>query len=519
MSPPWTEWEIQESFMALLSECDTSVRLALFIDGLDEFEQPPTEVVEFIQRTNKRSGVKICVAGRQWTEFNDAFQKNPKLRIQDLNMADTMHITKSRLEENAGFSDLQCSFPRETAHLINEVARKSNGVLLWVSLVVKSLLTALSEGDGLAELQATIDRLPIRLSELYDTIWAGINRRNIAKSAETVSLVKASFAPLDCLTLWLVDEERPPVTDNNRRLNANEVAGIRDLVRRRLDSRTRGIIEVIGGTNHIGFLHRTASDWASKADVWNRISANIQDSFDPYFSLLKAETLAMPLRPSRYRDESPVDTISNCFWYASNVLGKDENRGKLTETLNLFGKNVGKSVLPGKSWDWHAFCLFDDKEPPKNTPGDGFLRLAVRFCILPYLRVTLPLTTRSTVQYPGSKGVRSLLEEAVFGCDLPRPGHIRKFISNEKRLETVRLLLEHGADPTARPKKISLVFIFLILTLFSRWYGAGWVSASIGLVLTSTGGMSRRFRPRRRWAQLGGHYTPAREFGSKKPRR
>jgi hypothetical protein len=114
-------------------KCDTSIWLALFIDGLDEFEQTPTKMLEFIQRTNKRSGVKICVAGRQWTEFNDAFRKSPKLRMQDLNMADIMHITKGRLEENAGFSDLQRSFPRETAYLINEVARKSNGVLLWVS--------------------------------------------------------------------------------------------------------------------------------------------------------------------------------------------------------------------------------------------------------------------------------------------------------------------------------------------------------------------------------------------------
>jgi len=405
MSPPWTEWEIQESFMALLSECDTSLRLALFIDGLDEFVQPPTEMVEFVQRTNKRSGVKISVAGRQWTEFNDAFQKNPKLRMQDLNMVDIMHITKGRLEANVGFSDLQRSFPGETAHLIHEVARKSNGVLLWVSLVVKSLLTALSEGDGLAELQATIDSLPVRLSELYDTIWASINKRNIAKSAEIVSLVKTSSPPLDCLTLWLVDEERAPVTDNNRGLNANEVAGIRDLVRRRLGSRTR-----------------TTSDWASKPEVWDRISANIHGSFDPYFSLLKAETFAIPLKSSLFEDKrySRDETILNCFWYALNILDKDENRGKLTETLNLLDKNVGEFIFPGQSRDWHAFYLFHDKKLPKNTRGDGFLRLAVRLCILLYLRETLLLTPRITIQHPGSDGIGSLLEEAYPGSAGPK---------------------------------------------------------------------------------------------------
>jgi hypothetical protein len=73
--PPRQLWETEESFEILLSEHSRSMRLALFVNGLDEFESPPFQVVHLIQHINSRSGIKVCVASRQWTEFNDAFVK------------------------------------------------------------------------------------------------------------------------------------------------------------------------------------------------------------------------------------------------------------------------------------------------------------------------------------------------------------------------------------------------------------------------------------------------------------
>jgi hypothetical protein len=36
--PPWQRWEIEESFELLLAKCGQTIRLALFIDGLDELK-------------------------------------------------------------------------------------------------------------------------------------------------------------------------------------------------------------------------------------------------------------------------------------------------------------------------------------------------------------------------------------------------------------------------------------------------------------------------------------------------
>ncbi|KAK4076721.1 uncharacterized protein Triagg1_4324 [Trichoderma aggressivum f. europaeum] len=52
--PEWTAWEVEESFEALLSLCGETIKLALFIDGLDEFDTPPFEVIKCIQHMMAR---------------------------------------------------------------------------------------------------------------------------------------------------------------------------------------------------------------------------------------------------------------------------------------------------------------------------------------------------------------------------------------------------------------------------------------------------------------------------------
>jgi hypothetical protein len=149
-------------------------------------------VLELIQHINAQEGIKVCVASRQWTEFNDAFHENPMLRMQDLTTADMAHFVGVKFEDNRGFLELKKIFPIEASQLINDVVRKANGVFLWVSLVVKALLEALTEGDGLPELQAAVDQLPSDIAQLYDAIWSRISNRNISASSKLIVTYRAA---------------------------------------------------------------------------------------------------------------------------------------------------------------------------------------------------------------------------------------------------------------------------------------------------------------------------------------
>ncbi|KAK0616675.1 hypothetical protein B0T14DRAFT_250916 [Immersiella caudata] len=438
--PRWDRWEIEESFEALLSQCDDRFRLAIFVDGLDEFEVAPAAVIELIQRINFRSGTKLCIASRPWTEFNDAFRANPTLRMQDVNTADIKHVVKAKLEENQGFVDLRRIFAAETSRLIDEVVRKSSGVFLWVSIVVKSLLASLTEGDGLSELQATIDELPGDIAQLYDAIWASIKAQNVSKSAELLAIFKASQPPLDYLTLWLATEELPLGFDIDS-LTLEGRSGIEDLVRRRLDSRTRGILEVTRGA--VDFLHRTARDWASTPEVSARISSSVHGPFDPYILLLKAEAIRGGDKAYRegsiYRGVSQQQYEDRCLWYAYNVPDTTEYGERLTPILNLLKERFRSG------WGIDALA-----EP--GALSNTFLGLVAAFCVIPYLRESLDLDPRAVKHVSGSK-CRSLLDNAVFGSQryarVMSPGFAMSDndISVARRLETVDFLLGRGANP------------------------------------------------------------------------
>jgi hypothetical protein len=450
--PPWHGWEIEESFGYLLSKCGESTRLALFIDGLDEFDSPPFKVLDLIQNINSRNGIKVCVASRQWTEFNDAFHQSPMLRMQDLTAADMAHFVEAKLEGNRGFLELKKIYPIEATHLLSGVVTKAEGVFLWVSIVVRSLLEALSEGDVLSDLQAIVDQLPSDIAQLYDAIWARIGSRNIVASAKLLVTFKAAKGSLSYLMLWLADEKQA-LDFNIGTLSAEGRSGVREIMGRRLDSRTRGILEVsTNGT--INFLHRTARDWALQPGIWEGICSQVPGGFDPYLHLLRAETLYMPDRSS-YRGPEELKNlrshVNRTLWYASQVKKTPNGTTELVQILNKFdketdgvlraylksgtirpyfhGRNGGQEHL-----HWSSFQASDSLQSPENT----FLGLMARFCVLPYLRTNM-LTDPN---WTPSNMCLSLLENAIFGVKDEEIMHIER----SQRIETVAFLLENGVS-------------------------------------------------------------------------
>jgi len=106
-------------------------------------------------------------------------------------------------------------------------------------------------------------------------ICASISSRNISKSAEILTIVKVSRRPHSCLTLSIADQEHS-LDSNIKSITAEERLSIVDIMRRRLDSRTRGILEVVEASQPVDSHHGTAGDWASKLEVFGRISLSIR---------------------------------------------------------------------------------------------------------------------------------------------------------------------------------------------------------------------------------------------------
>jgi hypothetical protein len=174
--------------------------------------------------------------------------------------------------------------------------------------------------------------------------------------------------------------------------------------------------------------------------IWEGISSQVPEDFDPYLQLLRAETLNMPEAFSVLFDtKAPGDqdlwvNVTKVLWYASQVKKSPTADLELVLILKKFDQEVDLIVRNAKlskqaGNHWASIYVLSTGE------HNSFLVLMARFCVLPYLRANMPNDPNRTP----SKMCISLLENAVFGYEATE-----YHIEWGQRIATVAFLLGHG---------------------------------------------------------------------------
>ncbi|KAG6363935.1 hypothetical protein INS49_009038 [Diaporthe citri] len=386
--PTWEEWELKESFEYLLSGMVKTHRLAFFIDGLDEFEVSPAHTLALVKDIGARDGIKVCVASRQWREFNDELGKYPVLRMQDLTEEDMTHFVRGTFSSNRGFQEQIHIFPDEVESIILEIVNKSSGVFLWSYLVVKNLSEAFTDGEGLLRLKEILHSLPEDLKDLYTSIWGRMGHRS-RDFAKLMALFRASEGPLHLLNLWVADGGPQGLTGFDLlNLSVVRLSGIRSQVIRRLDSHTRGILELSKDDN-VELLHRTTLDWAKREEIWSDISSHLDADFDPFIELIEAEGIMTRRRlrhidmPWRQSEPDPTLTqrIYEVLRYANKVRPSVPNTQRLVQILDDFDKDMTDTWSPmGGNRDAMGNKIRNSDWPYYQGPECDFLGLTARYC-------------------------------------------------------------------------------------------------------------------------------------------
>lgn len=205
--------DLEAMFKQLLSACGDKIFLAIFIDGLDEFDLTPNEVVAFVQSisSSTRGGIKVCVASRPWVEFEDAFADAPKLQMDGHTTNDMQTYVSEAFRTCRAFRNIEYASPNEAENLRRNIVDKANGIFIWVKFVTQALVQSAAEGAGVIELRAVLDVLPSDLRNLYDAIWANIPEHNRKRGALLIQLVHVLQLPdidwhLSAPIAWLADE-------------------------------------------------------------------------------------------------------------------------------------------------------------------------------------------------------------------------------------------------------------------------------------------------------------------------
>ena len=164
----WTREGLWEAIEGLRLQSEVNAQFCFFIDGLDEYEGEPDQIVKVLSSLHHWPNIKLCVSCRPWNEFLDAFDPGVDLHIalEDLTQDDIRLYIQDSLEGSARFRALKARDSR-SQDLVQEIVEKARGVFLWVVLVVRSLLTGLTNADKISRLQARLHNFPETLEKFF----------------------------------------------------------------------------------------------------------------------------------------------------------------------------------------------------------------------------------------------------------------------------------------------------------------------------------------------------------------
>jgi len=469
--PPWSMRELQECFRMMALRSDKEFKLAIFIDGLDEFRGDQKGLARLVRELCRDSGIKCCVSSRPENVFSDAFSQSPSLTMQLLTKADIDRYVRDEFDKSRGFQELKSLFPDEAQKFLSDIADKAQGVFLWVAIVVRALLSCAEEEPRLATLQRVLSSLPSGIADLYGAIWAKIDGDKMSSASKLFQILAKSPWTLDCLDVWLADEDNIPDTDDGTVSKGVSSDKLAPIMRRILSSNSKGIVEMSPSYN-IDFLHRTAREWVQRPVVWTEIRAKAPPNFHPLLALIRSfvHKICAATEWSEFLEFDPLRVMSMATWLPPSHPAA----GELVLLLDKLDRKM-RGLWPAKPGNWTEQYFRTG-----SIEGISFFHLAVLLGVAPYVQAKMSSINNS--RNPGNvvyqplrptdfqdklnnlfnRPIRpTLLDLAVFGwttvlgrssnLDYLSSSHMRVYLETclletHSRLETVRFLVDYGAD-------------------------------------------------------------------------
>jgi len=429
----WNRSDLLDAFKRLTQLELSGTKFCLFLDGLDEYEGDHDELIDLIRDLTKLE-IKLCVASRPWNVFEDAFGNNQecKLYLQDLNKADIERYVNDKLRSRREFQRIQVNNHIEANEVVQEIIERSQGVFLWVVLVVRSLTEGLRNHDRLSQLHQRLRAFPSDLNEFFSHILKSMDSTYRVQAAHMCQVTLSAHEPLTPLAFWYLDEEEDnpdmALTMPIQPMTAQVLDYRMEEMKIRINGRCKGLLEVTttehdgNVTSHVDFLHRTVKDFLKTTEMQLVFAEWQHQGFNPDLAICKASLAVLksvaltppyPAIPSIFAPLGSFFNSARLFEKTGQMVPMDYF-GELEKTITQH-----TALQPGE---------------PKNYPWDYF-------------------------------GVRSLLELAVasglrlFICArFNDPFHP---VSNAERIK----LLEYRGINLVRRTRDELNMFILILSL------------------------------------------------------
>lgn len=171
--------EIKFAFQRMI-ENSQYLRLAIFVDGIDEFQGDCREMSRFLLASHN---TKLVLSSRPLNSCLESLAGCPTLKLQDLARGDMETLVHGELSSHRMMKSLIQQFPIQGSQFGSQVVARADGVFLWVKLVMILLIDNLENGDDLKELARRLTAFPSDLRDLYRRMFENIDEQYQKESA------------------------------------------------------------------------------------------------------------------------------------------------------------------------------------------------------------------------------------------------------------------------------------------------------------------------------------------------
>ena len=462
----WSLRKLKEAFRYLTRLENTTVKICLFIDGLDEFDGDHDSMATFFKEITDSKMIKVCLSSRPWVVFEDVFHGCPGLRLQNLTFRDIERYVKDKLSQNDAFRRLASKNPFEAKRLELEIVEKADGVFLWVVLVVLSLLRGIRNRDNISDLWERLRLLPKELEPLYHRLLDLIEPMYMAWASKAFQIVRTNHL-LGLAPFGIVYDEASGVKALSLgafTLAMNTEVGIEtirswdvnmlpldvncDDMLVQLTARCAGLLEVSKATKNgvplagsaVQYYHRTARDFLETASTWSRLLSHTSGSdFDPAVAMMRSCLMSLRLGTSAQLSSTRIGThlelTENFMTYAYHADAHTKSHATRHALLDCFNKIRTRRSGHSNKWMLDLLLL------PISGRHLTFTEFSALYGLRGYLEEKFCQFGQVHNKEESTKLLRLVLR--FHGC----PNRFAKLLAPSAPSKIVPLLLEYGADP------------------------------------------------------------------------
>ncbi|KLO90517.1 small s protein [Fusarium fujikuroi] len=305
-------------------------KLVFFIDGLDEFHGHHASLIKELLRWTLATptDVKMCVSSREWPIFEEAFKSFPNFRLHELARSDVSRIVRDRLKNNDTYQKLAAA--DKLARFESNLVDRSDGVFLWLKLILQNIEDGLLSGDRLSQLQNKVKTLPTELNDLFQHLLNSVHPCDRKEAYLILSVA------LECPPAWpifrisfleeYIENHDFALSQRFEQLKEDQIVDRLERARKKIYGKCKGLLEIQLVTypkyslpvdqtlrESVQFTHRSIIEFLESDQTKREFAIELKglDILDALCHTFLAHIQAATMDEHYYRDRHGASNLDN----------------------------------------------------------------------------------------------------------------------------------------------------------------------------------------------------------------